>query len=216
MDNNFELVICIDKEAKTKEILITGPIQQIDKYTIKFEEGNQIKKRYQTKVQKFYQDNKQHIQTITKKTGRAETGDIALIGTLNKEIKRIKVLYRKHIKVFETVILYKDFEQYLKNNYYKEYCEIQIYKHKEIELLELTEETSLIIRRIYDIYKLYSKEFNQPSPTKIYSEIKKQENKPEDITKLEAYEMIFMDERMENQKYDIREKKGKQKTLRGK
>ena len=83
MDNNFELVICIDKEAKTKEILITGPIQQIDKYTIKFEEGNQIKKRYQTKVQKFYQDNKQHIQTITKKTGRAETASVIISGKKN-------------------------------------------------------------------------------------------------------------------------------------
>ena len=47
---------------------------------------------------------------------------------------------------------------------------------------------------------------------KIYSEIEEKE----EPTTLEAYEIEFMRDRNENQKYNIRETKQKQKTRRGK
>ena len=179
MDNNFELVICIDREAKTKEILRTGTIEEIDRFTKNFENGNEIKALYSKKVKEFYEKNKSHIDTITRKNGKKETGDIAIIGTINKESRRIKVLYKKHIEIFE----------------------------------KIKEEMLFLIRKVYDLYKVYSKERNEISPDRIYTEIKKRQKSKENKQELEpeAYEKYFTEERREEKKYDIQEKKGKSK-----
>ncbi len=170
--SNFELVICIDKEAKTSQTLRTGVISELDIFTTNFESSKEIRALYKKVIEKFLNINKNHIDNITKKTKKIETGDIAIIGTINKERSRIKVLYKKHIEVFKTIILYNKFEQYLKKNYYEEYCGIQIYKHKEIEF---DERTSFFIRKVYNIYNNYYKENNELSPTKIYTKIKSQQ-----------------------------------------
>lgn len=170
--SNFELVICIDKEAKTSQTLRTGAISELDIFTTNFESSKEIRALYKKVIEKFLNINKNHIDNITKKTKKIETGDIAIIGTINKERSRIKVLYKKHIEVFKTIILYNKFEQYLKKNYYEEYCGIQIYKHKEIEF---DERTSFFIRKVYNIYNNYYKENNELSPTKIYTKIKSQQ-----------------------------------------
>ena len=235
MDNNFELVICIDREAKTKEILRTGTIEEIDRFTKNFENGNEIKALYSKKVKDFYEKNKSHIDTITRKNGKKETGDIAIIGTINKESRRIKVLYKKHIEMFEKIKEYENiikfgkFEQYLRDNYYKEYCQLQmfknlfkhLFKNKEenaddnIEIPEeIKEEMLFLIRKVYDLYKVYSKERNEISPDRIYTEIKKRQKSKENKQELElqeAYEKVFKEERNEERKYNIQETKGRQK-----
>ena len=170
--SNFELVICIDKEAKTSQTLRTGAISELDIFTTNFESSKEITALSKKVIEKFLNINKNHIDNITKKTKKIETGDIAIIGTINKERSRIKVLYKKHIEVFKTIILYNKFEQYLKKNYYEEYCGIQIYKHNEIEF---DERTSFFIRKVYNIYNNYYKENNELSPTKIYTKIKSQQ-----------------------------------------
>lgn len=235
MDKNFELVICIDREAKTKEILRTGTIHEIDMFTINFEDGKEIKQLYTNKVKQFYEKNKRHIEIVTRKTGKEETGDITVIGTINKETSRIKVLYKKQIKVFKKIIKFEKFEQYLRNNYYKEYCQLQMFNHlielifededlensnykEEIELPEeIKEEISFLVRRVYYLYKIFSKEKNEISPDRIYTEIKKRQKNKEDqqdLELLEAYEIIDIEERRYYQKYDLiglTEKKEKQK-----
>ncbi len=235
MDKNFELVICIDREAKTKEILRTGTIHEIDMFTINFEDGKEIKQLYTNKVKQFYEKNKRHIEIVTRKTGKEETGDITVIGTINKETSRIKVLYKKQIKVFKKIIKFEKFVQYLRNNYYKEYCQLQMFNHlielifededlensnykEEIELPEeIKEEISFLVRRVYYLYKIFSKEKNEISPDRIYTEIKKRQKNKEDqqdLELLEAYEIIDIEERRYYQKYDLiglTEKKEKQK-----
>ncbi len=195
--DNFELVICIDKEAKTSKSLRKGTIDELDMITTNFESSKEIRLLYKTAIEEFLSKNKDHINNIMKKTKKVETGDIAIIGTVNKERTRIKVLYKKHLEVFKTIILYNKFEQYLKNNYYEEYCGIQIYKHKEIEF---DERTSFFIRKIYNIYNNYYKENNELSPTKIYTKIKSQQEQYEEES---TYNYIIEDmkEAAENRGY---------------
>lgn len=202
--SNFELVICIDKEAKTSQTLRTGAISELDIFTTNFESSKEIRALYKKVIEKFLNINKNHIDNITKKTKKIETGDIAIIGTINKERSRIKVLYKKHIEVFKTIILYNKFEQYLKKNYYEEYCGIQIYKHKEIEF---DERTSFFIRKVYNIYNNYYKENNELSPTKIYTKIKSQQEYYTEEP-IEDYIIKDMKEAEENRgyKYTIRGK----------
>ena len=162
------------------------------------------------------------MDSLTEKNNRKEEGDITIIGTINKEKRRIKVLYNKHIEVFDYVIRNEQFQKYLRENFYEEYCKIQQAKNKTIKF---NEEISFLIRRINKIYTQYAKDNNKLPIDTIYKHMLKEkqllqeyesmyyENTNDETPEeqLEAYEIEFMKEKQESEKYDMQEKNGRQK-----
>lgn len=227
MNRTFELMICIDKLGNKGIIIEKGTIDQIDIITTQFESPQEIRENFIDIINNFEEIYSEYMKKITAKTKRQETGDIALIEITNQEKTRIKVLYKKHIEIFKTIIYLKDFEMYLKDNYYTEYCKMQKYSYQEITI---NEETSFFIRKLYDIYKKYARDNRKPSPDVIYSKIKKQKNTqydnyqgiydesgndPTDPEQLEAYELEYNEEKIDNYKYQVESQKTK-KISRGK
>ena len=174
MPDKYELVICIDKDATKYRTLEQGTLDLIDSFTTKFESSEEIRYLYQDTIEKFIEENYEHISYIKEKNKRKETGDIALIRTRNQERKRIRVLYKKHIEVFKRIIKNNEFEEYLKQYFTEYYKRIQQYKYQEIII---NEELSTLIRRVYEIYKNYAKENDKSSPDTIYTEIKKRKKR---------------------------------------
>lgn len=225
MDKTFELVICIDKLGTKKIILEKNTIEEIDKLTTSFENSDEIRCYFSDKVEEFEEKYKTYMESLSLKNNRKEQGDITIIGTINKEKRRIKVLYNKHIEVFEYIIRNEEFQNYLRKNFYEEYCKIQQTKK---ELIEINEEISFLIRKINIIYTQYAKDKRkmpidtiykhmlkekqllQEYESMYYEKIKEDEETPPE--QLETFEIEFMKEKQENQKYDIQEKKGHKKT----
>lgn len=224
MDNNFELVICIDKDGKRKKILEKNSIDKIDTLTTSFENSDEIRCYFSDKVEEFEEKYKIYMNSLSLKNNRKEKGDITIIGTINKETRRIKVLYNKHIEVFEYIIRNESFQTYLKrHDFYEEYCNIQQLKNDPIKF---DESTSFLIRRVLNIYKQYAKDKNElPIDTiykhmlkerqlmneykALYKEKQEEETQPE---QLEAYELEFIKEKQDNQKYNIEDIKGIKET----
>lgn len=223
MDKTFELIICIDKLGTKKIILEKNTIDEIDKMTTSFESSDEIRCYFSEKIEEFEEKYKEYMESLTEKNNRKEKGDITIIGTINKEKRRIKVLYNKHIEVFEYIIRNEEFQKYLRKNFYEEYCRLQQTKNEKIIF---NESISFLIRKIIKIYNQYSKDNNKLPIDTIYKHMQKekqllkkyesmyyetsnQEEKPPE--QLEAYEIEFIKEKQENQKYDIQEKKGRTK-----
>lgn len=192
----YKLVICIGPNSEVYETLHEGSLKDIDALTTGFEKSDDIRMLYRNKIEAFNKKNETQIKEIQIQTGK--TGDIVIINASENKKKKIKVLYRKHIKVFKKIILDKNFEKYLKENNYAEYCHIQQLKYKNIEFIEeyepeiIEENDKLIItdnnnikyqdqigffiRKVYKLYKIYEKEYNAKTVDMIYKEIKQREN----------------------------------------
>jgi hypothetical protein len=222
MDKTFELVICVDKEGKKKVVLEKSTIDKIDTLTTSFENSDEIRCFFSDKVEDFEEKYKTYMNSLSLKNNRKEQGDITIIGTINKENRRIKVLYNKHIEVFEYIIRNESFQIYLKrHDFYEEYCNIQQLKNGPVKF---NESTSFLIRKILNIYKQYAKDKNElPIDTiykhllkeeqllKEYQELYKESEEQEEVIypeQLEAYELDFIREKHANQKYDIEDIKG--------
>ena len=223
MDKTFELVICIDKLGTKRVVLERNTIDEIDKLTTSFETSDEIRCYFSEKVDEFEDKYKTYMKNLSEKNNRKENGDITIIGTINKEKRRIRVLYNKHIEVFEYIIRSEEFQKYLRKNFYEEYCKIQQIKSRNIIF---TEEISFLLRKIIKIYTQYAKDKNKLPIDTIYKHILKERQMLQDYEtiynqtpnekvpteQLEAFEIEFFKEKQENQKYVIEEKKGKQKT----
>lgn len=202
-----ELTICIDQQGKRKTILETGPIEKIDAITSEAESPIELRYYYSEKIEEFQEKYQTYMDDLTRKNKRIENGDIALFTTRNKEFARIKILYKKHLKVFKEIIKDYDFQCYLRKYYYREYAAIQRYCHTD---LKLTRETSILIRQVYNIYKIYAKETKKSSPDVIYTKLKntpeyppnnyfgiydESNNEPTEPEQLEAYEIEDLKEK---------------------
>lgn len=225
MDKTFELIICIDKLGTKKIVLEKNTIDKIDKLTTSFENSDEIRCYFSEQVDEFEEKYKIYMENLSEKNNRKENGDITIIGTINKEKRRIRVLYNKHMEVFEYIIRNEDFQKYLRKNFYEEYCKIQQMKSRTIKF---NEEISFLIRKIIKIYTQYAKDRSKLPIDTIYKHILKEkqllqdyetmyyrntkENEEIPVEQLEAFEMEFIKEKQENQKYVIEEKREKQKT----
>lgn len=116
MDNTFELVICIDKLGTKKVILKQGTTDTIDTLTTLFNDSNEIRNLFSNKIDEFEKKYKEYMNGLSEKNKRQEKGDITIIGTINKEKRRVKVLYNKHIEVFEYIIRNEKFQNHLRKN----------------------------------------------------------------------------------------------------
>lgn len=213
----YKLVICVDRKGKKGILLKEGPIEEIDKITTSFNNSKELRSFFLEQIEEFEKKYKADIEYLKTKLNKEETGDITIIDNESKaDIPREQVIYNKNIEMFELSLKDNEFIQFLRKADYSTYCTINRYHY------EITEEISWLIRKIPKIYEEYRIKYNKlPLKTlykhylkeqqimyKIYSEIEEQE----EPTTLEAYEIEFMKDKKENQKYDITEKK----TLRGK
>lgn len=192
MDKTFELVICIDEKGKRKVVLEKGTIDKIDNLTTSFENSDEIRSCFPNEMENFEEKYKIYMESLALKNNRKEQGDIALIGTINKEPRRIKVLYKKDIIVFrEYIIKFEPFQQLLKaKGYYEEYCEIQRLKYGRIEF---NEQISFLVRKILKLYTQYAKENGYLSIDTIYKHIQKEK------ALMKAYEKEFTENEYEEQ-----------------
>lgn len=195
-DKTFELVICIDEKGKRKVVLEKGPIDKIDNLTTLYENSEEIRNDFPEEIETFEEKYKLYMESLALKNNRKEQGDIALIGTINKETKRIRVLYKKDIIVFrEYIIKFEPFQQLLRaKGYYEEYCEIQRLKQGRIEF---NEHTSFLVRKILKLYTQYAKENGYLSIDTIYKHIQKEK------ALMKAYEKEFMENEYEEQDEEL-------------
>ena len=217
----YKLVICLDRKGKKGVILEKGTIDQIDKITTSFNNSKELRAFYIDQIEQFEEKYKTDIEYLKNKLKKEESGDITIIDEESKaDIPRESIIYNQNIEMFELALKDNEFIQFLRNVDYSSYCSINRYNY------EINETTSWLIRKIPKTYEEYRLKYNKlPLKTlykhylkeqqlmyKIYSEIEEKE----EPTTLEAYEIEFMRDRNENQKYNIRETKQKQKTRRGK
>ena len=211
MDKTFELVICIDEEGKRKVVLKKDSIDKIDNFTTLFENSDEIRSYFPDEIRTFKEKYQTYMDGLELKNKRKEKGDIALIGTINKESRRRKkVLYKKEIIVFrEYIIKLEPFQKHLKaKGYYEEYCEIQRLKQNRIEF---NEHISFLVRKILDLYTIFSKENGYLSIDTLYKHIKKEKEM------MKAYEKEFAENEYGNQQeekpiisYDVMEKEDRE------
>lgn len=251
MDKTFELVICVDKNGYKKEVLERGTLEEIYKITTKYENSEEIRSdyEYQEKIEEFQEKYGKYMTELTDKNSKIEKGDITIIdpeiSESNKKLEkskqknpRKKIIYKPQIEELKIIKEDKQFEQYLKNNYYREYCIIQIFK---TDKLNLNEELVWGIFEIIRIYRLYAKQNNKLSPEAIYNHIKKTKqilqayqilydneivdnyqgiydesnNDPTEPEEAVSYELTYQQDRRDYLKYDLngyKEEKGRRKV----
>ena len=107
MERTLSLVL--DEEDKISLTLMKKEANDIDDFTTKnFENSEQIRKYFEGKIEKFLEQNKNYIETISKKTGRKFRGRIVILEAreLDSSIYFIekRVLYKKHLVAFNEMI----------------------------------------------------------------------------------------------------------------
>lgn len=139
MDNNVSLIYALDEFNSLKVVLMRGTQEEIDKFTLQFENSKELRFVFKDVIENFRMLNINYIES--KK--RVESGDIV---TVNSSNKRIRVLYKRHLNVFNQIIDDDDFLEYLAKNY------IKIYELLTINSKYMTYSNNLV-RKVYGIYK---------------------------------------------------------------
>lgn len=191
MVNKVTLYFSIDRYAKNAFKIMTGTLETIDKFTIQFSSSKDIKKAYQSEIVEFMDKNKEHIEQIESRTGKKETGDITIIEIDQKGIeKRKRVLYKKHLVVFKSIIDEPVFYDCL--------SEIETIKIDELNVQPNLSEQHLdkyfeFIREIYNKYKDNYKKLGLPRPEKIYNEYLQAIQENEEQQDYEQLELSFQE-----------------------
>ncbi len=225
----YNLVICLDKKGKKSILLSQGTIDEIDNLTMSFNNSQELRSYFSEQEELFEEKYKKDIEYIKTKYNKKESGDITIIDPEkinNTEIPRESIVYNKNVEIFEIAIDDQSFVQFLKKADYSKYCAIQRYnnaigdRYKKIT----DERISWLIREVPKIYEEYSTKYNKLPLKTIYKHYLKEQQilkkyqemydtleQKEEPDKLEAYEIEFLNEQNYNQKYELKEKKGKQK-----
>lgn len=160
---NVKLCYCIGD--KPKIILEENSKEEIDKLTTKYEDSKELRKKYQNQITTYQKEQQEYINAIEKKISRKETGDIVLI---NHKNQRIRVLYNKHVIIFNEIIEINKFYEYLAINYPGYIDALEQYIIKDFYK---------IVRNVYEIYKATYEQLRLPSPERIYTKYKLQQTK---------------------------------------
>ena len=139
MEQKVKLIYTLDEKNSIKTTLKEGTPEEIDSLTLQFENSKELRIAFKEQIEYLRKSNEEYINNAK----RTETGDIVII---NQNNKRIRVLYKRHIRVFNEIIENDKFLEYLAQNY------INIY-----ELLDENAKYAIysnsLIRKIYGIYK---------------------------------------------------------------
>ena len=100
-----ELCLVLDKEGIHRLILKVGSSEEIDEYTTKFENSEQIREKYKEQIEEFLEKYKE---AIKKSKNPNYEGRIVIVipENIGREIKEYQreVLYKKHIIAFKKFI----------------------------------------------------------------------------------------------------------------
>ena len=101
MEKKVKLIYTLDEKNEISIPLYEGNQKEIDKITTRFQNSKELREIYKEKINLLRTKAKTYIEKQQAKTKRKETGDIVIIDETNK---RIRVLYQRHIRLFEDII----------------------------------------------------------------------------------------------------------------
>lgn len=173
MVETYSLVITVDRFGSRSTELMNGPLHEIDKFTTTCEGTGDIRENFPDEIESFRSEYDDYMRELTEKNNKRENGDITILDS-SKE-RRMRVLYKKHLFVFKAVILDNDFLAYLNlsdSELYNKVISIKSSVNHILSDIDLNEDSSIIIRRVYKKYKDgYAKEYKKPSPDVLYSRL---------------------------------------------
>lgn len=107
MESSLSLVL--DEEGKKSLTLFKGSSSEVDEYTIKnFVSSEEIRKKYEKKINNFLLENDSYIQSIVTRTGKQFRGRIVILQAIEKDgelsIVQRRVLYKKSLIVAKEAI----------------------------------------------------------------------------------------------------------------
>lgn len=164
MEKIYKLIY---KDDKKTQIISEGPIELIDKYTIKYLDQDDL-------LYDLITNPNNHLEI------RPESKVILLPINSNLEKEKEKVLYKKHLIIFKNIMENNVFINYLDEFELQEEQKLnkiidEIIDHPD-NLVQL-ENIYSIIRQILKIYKKVYKKLNLQSSTKIYENYIKEQSK---------------------------------------
>jgi len=166
-DSMEKIYKLIYKDDKKTQIISEGPIELIDKYTMKYLDQEDL-------LFDLITNPNNHLEI------RNESKVILLPINSNLEKEKEKVLYKKHLIIFKNIMENNVFINYLDEFELQEEQKLnkiidEIIDHPD-NLVQL-ENIYSIIRQILKIYKKVYKKLNLQSSTKIYENYIKEQSK---------------------------------------
>ena len=104
----MERILCLvlDEEAKIKLPLFEGTPDEIDQYTTKFANAEDLRKKYKVQIDNFLEENKEFLESRDPEK-KKYNGRIVVLENQNGIYEQKRVLFKKHLIAFKNFI-YKD------------------------------------------------------------------------------------------------------------
>lgn len=109
----YYLVYAFDKECKISKKLMEGTLEEIDRFTMNFNNSNDIRRYFKEEIEEFRDEKQEYIKKSEETLGRTESGDIvihSIILNKNREFENIRtrVLYKYSVKIFNELVKNKE------------------------------------------------------------------------------------------------------------
>lgn len=194
------LSLVLDKEARISLTLEKMEARELDEYISKnFTSSEDVRKKYSKQIEAYLAGHQNFIKEVEENNGKSYAGSIVITELQDDlTVKRIKVLYKKDIRIFKEIsknkkfilaVENRDYINYInsiknKENYYRIFAE---YYAKELrfrsenpnhfkritgswrEAIKESRYYYEIIRRVLKEYEQRYKELKLDSPTVVYS-----------------------------------------------
>ena len=194
------LSLVLDKEARISLTLEKMEAKALDEYISKnFTSSEDVRKKYSKQIEAYLAEHQNFIKEVEESNGKRYAGSIVITELQDDlTVKRIKVLYKKDIRIFKEIsknkkfilaVENRDYINYInsiknKENYYRIFAE---YYAKELrfrsenpnhfkritgswrEAIKESRYYYEIIRRVLKEYEQRYKELKLDSPTVVYS-----------------------------------------------
>jgi len=132
----YYLVYAFDKECENSLILKQGTLEELDTFTSQFLNSDDIRKKFKKEIELFRERKKVFIESVERKRGRRETGDIVIhfIECKNNEKtnNRIRVIYKYHKSLLDELIKNKTLMKLFSKKCYKEIKKNILYNDSKI------------------------------------------------------------------------------------
>lgn len=107
MERTLSLVL--DDEGKISLTLMKDEANKLDDFTTKnFENSEEIRNFFKDKIEKYLEENKKYVETVTKKTGKKFRGRIIILEVIEEDSNLYfiekRVLYKKHLIAFKELV----------------------------------------------------------------------------------------------------------------
>lgn len=194
------LSLVLDKEARISLTLEKMEARELDEYISKnFTSSEDVRKKYSKQIEAYLAGHQKFIKEVEESNGKRYAGSIVITELQdNLTVKRIKVLYKKDIRIFKEIsknkkfilsVENRDYINYInsiknKEDYYRIFLDYyakelrfrsENYKHfKRVmgswrEAIKQSKVYYEIIRRVLKEYEQRYKELKLDSPTVVYS-----------------------------------------------